>query len=625
MSIPTKDIKADYMKNGYNMKNFFVRTDGWANAVTGAGRAGFDSKVDTVFELQKLLTDQQLSNIYRGDGLGKRIVDIPAKDMVRAWFTIEGDAKNDVPKALDLIGARKAFKQGIMWARLYGGSLIVMGIDDGRKPTERSFFNFFSAKKTPLEFPLKEDKINSIGFFRVYTKDQITWDNDDINKDPADPNFGMPDVYTITPVLEQASSQFKVHWTRTLRFVGEELPEREAAQQRWWGDSVLQSVFTRLRGFGDAMTSTEKIIDEFIMGVMEIANLQDLVADGNEDLLQARLQQIDLAKHMLNTILVDKEEKYTRTAAQVNGIKDILSFFKDVLSAVAGIPQIKLFGEQSKGLGSQAAGNIRLYYDDIMEFQESMMRIPITRLVSILLLAEEFSERATNIAPDWDLKFKSLFIESNKEIAESRHLIAKSDSEYIKNKVLTPKEVADSRFGGETFSTDTILNAEGDKMRKNTSDPSDEPNLDGIGTTSSDKGSRGEAHTHEFEVDRTGRGFTDFVNDHAHRIVEFQVKAAGATPEDDHIHFLPVVKMDRATPVQQAKVAKVMEEFRKGKLKSSSGKKVISRSQAIAIALSEAGLSKEDLSHPIKKKKKGKDEEEEDQNFKSKKQKIKPY
>ncbi len=39
---------------------------------------------------------------------------------------------------------------------------------------------------------------------------------------------------------------------------------------------------------------------------------------------------------------------------------------------------------------------------------------------------------------------------------------------------------------------------------------------------------------------------------------------------------------------QMMKVEKVMREFKGGKLKSSSGQKVTSRDQAIAIALSEA-------------------------------------
>ncbi len=42
----------------------------------------------------------------------------------------------------------------------------------------------------------------------------------------------------------------------------------------------------------------------------------------------------------------------------------------------------------------------------------------------------------------------------------------------------------------------------------------------------------------------------------------------------------------------KGKVHKVMSEFKHGSLKSSSGAKVTSRDQAIAIAMSEAGLSK---------------------------------
>jgi hypothetical protein len=40
------------------------------------------------------------------------------------------------------------------------------------------------------------------------------------------------------------------------------------------------------------------------------------------------------------------------------------------------------------------------------------------------------------------------------------------------------------------------------------------------------------------------------------------------------------------------KVEKVMHEFKKGTLRSSSGQKVTNRKQAIAIAMSEAGMSR---------------------------------
>jgi hypothetical protein len=40
----------------------------------------------------------------------------------------------------------------------------------------------------------------------------------------------------------------------------------------------------------------------------------------------------------------------------------------------------------------------------------------------------------------------------------------------------------------------------------------------------------------------------------------------------------------------QRKVAKVMREYKAGKLKSSSGQKVTNQKQAVAIAMSEAGI-----------------------------------
>lgn len=47
---------------------------------------------------------------------------------------------------------------------------------------------------------------------------------------------------------------------------------------------------------------------------------------------------------------------------------------------------------------------------------------------------------------------------------------------------------------------------------------------------------------------------------------------------------------------KQAKVKKVMKEFAAGTLKSSSGEPVKTRQQAIAIAMSEAGMAKKDKS-----------------------------
>lgn len=50
--------------------------------------------------------------------------------------------------------------------------------------------------------------------------------------------------------------------------------------------------------------------------------------------------------------------------------------------------------------------------------------------------------------------------------------------------------------------------------------------------------------------------------------------------------------MDKMKDKMHAKVKKVMREYKAGKLKSSSGDKVKDRKQAVAIAMSEAGMAK---------------------------------
>ena len=51
-------------------------------------------------------------------------------------------------------------------------------------------------------------------------------------------------------------------------------------------------------------------------------------------------------------------------------------------------------------------------------------------------------------------------------------------------------------------------------------------------------------------------------------------------------------KKPRTQAGKKAKVKKVMDEWKSGKLKSSSGQKVTSQNQAVAIALSESGQAR---------------------------------
>lgn len=423
------------------------RADGWNNVLTGAGTSK-DKLVNTHFGASDIITDDRLSNIYRSDGLGTRIVDVPANDIVRGWITIDGDTNNKTVKALEELECRKLVAEALKWARLFGGSLIVMGIDDGR---------IANNGKNLLMLPVNERNIRSIGFFRVYDRRCVRWNDEDIDRDVSSKNYGKPKYFTITDPKDYTRTDYKVHYSRCIQFQGKALPDTEKNQNNGWGDSILQSVYERLQSFANSMVASSAILDDFVIGILNIKGLSDLIASGNSAAVIKRLQLMDQSKHVLNTVLLDEEEEYQRLAAQVNGIKDLLEFFKDTLSAYCGIPQIKLFGEQSKGLGAQAAGNIRLYYDDISQEQEDSLRPIIKKILNVLYKTEAFKSIDTS---NWVLEFNNMWQKDDKEESEIKLNMAKADDLYIQNGTLSPDTVANSRFGSETYSIETVLSSD---------------------------------------------------------------------------------------------------------------------------------------------------------------------
>ena len=109
-----------------------ARLDGWANAYVGLN-AKQDKSQYTTYAGANLIDDGTLLEMYLGEGLASRIIDIVADDMTREWIWIDGEAqRKPINSVLEALNAEEAFNTAIKWQRLYGGALIIMGALDGR-------------------------------------------------------------------------------------------------------------------------------------------------------------------------------------------------------------------------------------------------------------------------------------------------------------------------------------------------------------------------------------------------------------------------------------------------------------------------------------------------------------
>ena len=404
------------------------RFDGWQNLLTGAGMLGRDKRAYTSYGAGPILGQVQLRQMYEGEGFARRIINLPAREMTRQWIEIEGDTDGLCLEELKRLKAKTSLRDMIRWARLYGGALAVLGLDD----------------RQDLEAPLNEAGLQGVEFIRVHDRHRISWTSDDLYADSNHPKFGEPEFYTINPIN---GAMYRVHESRTLIMDGEPVPEETRSQNNGWGGAALQAVHSQLRDLGEAYSGTASIIQDFITGTLNISNLHNLLASGQEDLVIRRLGLMDQSRHIINTVLLDKEEVYQKHASSVSGLADLLDRFALALSAVTGIPQTLLMGQSPAGLSATGDADIRFWYDNIKSDQEDKLLPPLERLVTLIMAAKRgpFKGREPE---GWAIRFNPLWQLSDKEEAEFRKTVAETDNIYLTTGVVDPAEVAHSRFGG---------------------------------------------------------------------------------------------------------------------------------------------------------------------------------
>lgn len=128
----------------------------------------------------------------------------------------------------------KKIQEGLCWGRLYGGAIGIMLIKGQGSPEQ-------------LAMPLALEEMVPGDFKGLMILDR--WNgvspSSELVDDISDPEYGLPDAYIVTDPVDGAMT--RVHHTRCIRFVGNNLPFWERQAELYWGASVIESVFDELK------------------------------------------------------------------------------------------------------------------------------------------------------------------------------------------------------------------------------------------------------------------------------------------------------------------------------------------------------------------------------------------
>ena len=432
------------------------REDGYVNLLNKYGTKQDNSEAYK-FEREPVIPDMQLTGLYEGNGLFSKIIDTPAEEALKHGFDLNlksNEMNAFVDEALDDLEWDEKATTAIKWARLYGGALIVMLIDDGRG----------------LEEPVDWEHIRSIDELRVYERSIVQPDYASLYQQDYGgkgvgnrvSKFGQPEYYYVSSIY----GSFKVHESRCLVFRNGVLPEQTSnATYLFWGMPEYVRIRRALRETVTAHTDSVKLLERSVQAIYSMKGLASLLTtDDGENQVLKRLQLVDTSRGLLNSIAIDSEgEQYDFKTFQFSGVKDVIDATCNMLSALTNIPQTILFGRSPAGMNATGDSDFESYYNFVEKIQRLMLKRNLRTLLDVVFRAGIASGDVTE-EPDYKLEFNPLWSLSDTEQAtvdqtkaQTALVKAQTAQAYVDMQALDPTEVRRRLASDEEFDVEDII------------------------------------------------------------------------------------------------------------------------------------------------------------------------
>jgi phage-related protein (TIGR01555 family) len=428
--------------------------DRWVNPLTGIGSQG-DKTVHGRFDPVWRVLDEELVNLWNGSDIAKKVVEKTPSEMFRCGYGLEADGvsaaevKDFRDWLLEMFNFDDVMLESFRWGRLFGGGLLIMGLDDGREAWE----------------PLDENNIKSLDYLNwvdrrfAYAQSQYARLNA--------PRYGKVEVYLVSNAIAGAgwntygsnarkipADELKksgaditlVHESRCIRFDGNAADIITRQRLAGWNWSVLQVVYDAMRQFEHAFDSAGYLLSDASQGVFKLHGLTKAITAGQRQALANRVMVMEQTRSVMRGIALDAgnsegkgAEEFVRIATPFGGVADVLDRMMLRLAAAVDLPETELFGRAPAGLNATGESDIRKWYANVASLQTSQLAPRQRRILRLAALAKNSPLKGRDTK--WKISYNPLWSPTDADVANAQLADAQRDNIYLEQGVVTAPEV----------------------------------------------------------------------------------------------------------------------------------------------------------------------------------------
>lgn len=418
-----------------NLPALSVKNDAWVSATQGIGTTR-DKTFDAFYATDFTVDDIQLEGLFYGSDLAAKIVNKVVSDAlakgVQCAHKDDPQTADELEESAKKLNVLQVVKEACSWARIYGGALIIVGYNDGLS----------------LEAPVDFKRVKNINWLLSIDR-RGAQAAKYINE--LGPNFGMPEIYTITSQSGGVSYTANVHHTRVIHIDGAPVDRRKRASCRGFGLSVLQRPYDVLRSFGLSFSSASLMLSDATQGVFKLKGLINAVASGESEAILDRMRLLDQGRSVSRSIALDSDtEDFQKIATSFSGVPELLDRLMMRLASSADMPVSILMGRSAAGMNATGDLDLAVWEQSVKAFQQDVLAPIFDRIFKDLYVIQTKKD-----SDEISVQFAPLGEESATTKAAIYTQFANADNVYIAAGVLDPAEVAIARFGGKEFSLES--------------------------------------------------------------------------------------------------------------------------------------------------------------------------
>lgn len=414
-----------------------LRLDSLKALLKGVGDAKKD--INTQLEMQATcrVPYKTLQNMYSTSSMFANIIDFIVDDAQKEEIQLHdrNNTYSDTEKAqlieiLDYFSNSGLVEESNKAAKL------------GRLTGEGFVFPIFNGDNEDYSLPLNLTKISRINKFNIYDESQWVDTSRDGLGNITHYHFSVVSSFNTDNGL---SGVVQVHESRVLRFSGRYAGEYTFQNNNYHHESVItQELLKAINSCEFRHEMLNNLLNLSSVPVIQMDGLTKKLSSKNDNEWKTILERwiLQLASQgVLNTVLIDKDDTYTReNIPNFQGCVDLVRASEERVCQLSKYPASKLLqeGTGAKLNGGKSESQERQYADSVKGFQNRVLKPNYVK--ALIWLQAIYKISVPKLIP---ICFENIIQDSEIEKAQTKKLEAetekiKAETEVLKNNVVVP-------------------------------------------------------------------------------------------------------------------------------------------------------------------------------------------